>query len=291
MRGTVSTGRTFGKSIDYCLKDKLVNGQVIYKDRAEILYYHQCYGREAEMAQQFKEVARLNQNMSKPVMHISLNLPPEESLPKSKLVQLARECASHMDFENHQYVVILHKDTSHQHVHLVANRIGFDQHVTSDSCSYAKIDEYCREAEVRHHLTQQLHTLCYRTEEERQIPRHGLRLDGLKENIHQSLLMSKDVDEFKVQMQGRGYTVYHSQRGMAFMDEKHVVFKGCEAGYPFHKIESILSQDLSLRQEQEKQRLEEELRLKQTEKLRLPGEEHQHHTQRQHQRHSHRLHL
>src|SRR5882757_2483885 len=204
MMGEVSTARSFRQTIDYCLKDKLTQTrQVIYKDRAEFLYYHQCHGNKEELAGQFKEVARLNQNMSKPVMHISLNLPPHESLAKSRLVQLAKECAAHMDFDKHQYAVILHKDTSHQHIHLIANRVGFDGHVTSDSFTYVRVNNYCREAEVRHHLTQTLNPMRYRSEAERQIPRHDIKLDQLKENIRQSLLLSQDVQGFKVQMEDR----------------------------------------------------------------------------------------
>jgi hypothetical protein len=281
MMGKTDTATDFGKTLGYCLEDKKQthSQQETTKDRAEVLYYHQCYGNKKELARQFREVAKLNQNICKPVLHISLSLPPDEPLPKSKLVQLAKECAKDMDFEGHQYVVLLHKDTSHQHIHLVANRIGFDKHVHDNSFAYRKINEYCRAAELRHHLTRTLSPLRYRSEEERQIQRHDLKLDRLKENIRHSLLLSPDVAAFKAQMEERGYTVYQNEKGMAFMIDKYVVFRGYEAGYPFHKIQSILSQDLSLRQEEEKQRLEEELRLK------LEQELSQREIQRHHQRH------
>jgi hypothetical protein len=258
---------------------------VIYQDRAEILYYHQCHGNKESLAEQFREVIRLRLDISKPVMHISLSLPPGEEVAKSKLVQLGRECATHMDFEKHQYAVILHKDTHHQHFHLVANRIGFDRHVTKDSFSLGRIVDYCRAAELRHGLRQELSPPRFQTEEQRQIPRHGLRLDQLKEDIRQTLLCSQDVTAFKVQMEEKGYTVYHSERGMAFKDEKHVVIRGYEAGYPFHKIQSTLSLSLSLRQEEERLRLAEEQRLKQEQEL------HQRHEHRHRYRHSQELSL
>jgi len=287
MMGEVKTSRGFREKLHYCLEDKrLVQGHPPpFKDRAEILYYHQCHGGEAELARQFREATRINQNISKPVMHISLSMPPGEPVPKSKLVQLAKECASHMDFEKHQYVVILHKDTPHQHIHLVANRIGFDGHVTSDCFSLGRVNEYCRAAEVRHGLRQTLGPYWFRNEKDRQVPAHDLRLDRLKENIHQSLLLSRDLTGFKALMEERGYKVYQREKGFAFMDDKQVLFRGYEAGYPLHRIKSILSEDLSLRQEQERQRLEEELRLKQG------PPEGQEETQRHHQRHSHRLRL
>jgi len=286
MFGKISTGRSASQTLDYCLKDKLTQSQqVIYQDRAEILYCHYCYGDKEELAQQFREVIRLRRDISQPVMHISLSLPPGEQVARSKLVQLGRECATHMDFEKHQYVVIQHKDTSHQHIHLVANRIGFDRHVTSDSFSQRRLIDYSRQAELRHGLRQELSPPGFLTEEQRQVPRHGLRLDQLKEDIRQTLLCSQDVAAFKFQMEEKGYTVYHSERGMAFKDEKHVVIRGYEAGYPFHKIQSTLSLSLSLRQEEERLRLAEEHRLKQEQEL------HQRQEQRHRHRHSHQLSL
>jgi len=97
------------------------------------------------------------------------------------------------------------------------------------------------------------------------------------------------VPAFKAQMEERGYTVYQRERGMAFLSEKYIVFRGYEAGYPFHKIETILSRELSLRQEEEKQRLKEELRLKLEQELSQRQAERQ--VQRQHQRHSQELSL
>ncbi len=258
MIGHIGTGNSFRKNIDYTLKDKLThNRQVIYKDRAEIIYYHQCYGCRIELDRQFEEVAALNKNISKPSLHISFSFPEGECLSKSLLIQLAKECSEALDFEKHQYVVLLHKDTPYPHIHLVANRIGFDRQVSDNRYTYRKIVLFCRAAELRHGLIKELSPRCYLSEEQRQHPRHSLRLDKLKENIRQSLLISHDLTGFKTIMEGKGYIIYHSQRGIAFMDEKHVIFKGSEAGYSINKIQDVLSRDLTLRQQEERQRLEQ----------------------------------
>lgn len=262
MIGRVNTSSCFRDSLNYCILDKRqANSQeVAFKDRAEILYYHQCHGKMRTLNRQFQEVAHYRENISKPVMTISLGMPPDEPLPKSKLVELAKECAEHMDFAEKQYVVILHKDVAHQHIHIVANRIGYDGAVTSDSFDYKSINEFCRAAEERHGLKKTLAPMRYRSAEERLVPRQHERLDNLKENIHQALLQSKDMDEFKRRMEERDYTVYHSERGVAFRNDQHVIFRGYEAGYPYKRIQSILSQELTLRQEAERQRLEKEFR-------------------------------
>jgi Relaxase/Mobilisation nuclease domain len=80
---------------------------------------------------------------------------PGEQLEKAKLQQLAAECAKQMGFEKNQFLAIAHIDTSHQHLHIVANRVGYDVRVVSDSNNYKKIAEYCRKMELKHDLKQQ----------------------------------------------------------------------------------------------------------------------------------------
>ena len=150
MMGRINVPGSFRKTITYCLEDKHLSqaqgGGALFKDRADILWYNLCFGNKRELIRQFNEVARLKPNMSKPVFHISLSLPPGERLKKGDLMNLAVDCARSLGFDRHQYLVILHKDTAQQHLHLVANRVGFDGRAISDSFSKGKIADYCREA-------------------------------------------------------------------------------------------------------------------------------------------------
>jgi len=257
MMGRINTPDSFRQTITYCLQDKHLSqargGDTLFKDRAEILWYHQCFGNRQELIRQFKEVARLKPNMSQPVLHISLSLPPGERLTKGALVNLAFDCARSLGFDRHQYLAILHKDTAQQHLHLVANRIGFDRHTVSDSFSRGKIADYCRDAERRLGLRQELGPRRYLTKEQRQTPRHGMRLDKLRRHIEQALNESRNYPQFERNIQQRGYSVFKGKRGIAFMDEKKVIIKGSDTGYPFRSIAKTLAVDLDLRQ-QESQR-------------------------------------
>ena len=258
MKGRVDTAKSFRDKLSYCLEDKLTpTGDVIYKDRAEILHFNRCFGDKEELIGQFDEIKRLDQNMSKPVMHISMSLPPGEQLPKGTLVELAADCAKAFDFENHQYVVILHKDTPQQHIHLVVNRIGFDRHTVDDSFSHGKIADFSRAAELRHHLRQELGPRRYQTKEQRLQPRQGIRLDRLRQEIRTALAFSDDYGQFQRRLQEKGYKIYKG-RGIAFMDEKHVIIRGYEVSYPLKTIEAQLAKNLRLRQEQARQVLEKE---------------------------------
>jgi hypothetical protein len=124
-----------------------------HKDRAEILFYNQCFGNKYELARDFKEVARLSKRVEKPVFHFSLRLAPGEVLSKDKLMEIGRECAKEFDVADNQYICVLHKDTKEQHIHIVANRVGFNGKVASDSNSYKRMAALFRRLEKQYNLS------------------------------------------------------------------------------------------------------------------------------------------
>jgi len=63
----------------------------------------------------------------KPVFHAMLSLRPGESLMHDQWQQAVRMYMSDLGFvESCKYVAVLHEDTDHQHVHIVANRIRLE---------------------------------------------------------------------------------------------------------------------------------------------------------------------
>ncbi|EOR95367.1 hypothetical protein ADIARSV_1479 [Arcticibacter svalbardensis MN12-7] len=40
---------------------------------------------------------------------------------------------------DHQYICVLHKDTKEQHIHIAANRVGFDGKAAKDGNSYKRM--------------------------------------------------------------------------------------------------------------------------------------------------------
>ncbi len=248
--------------------------QQIMKDRAEMVHYNMCYGNKHEIIQQFNEVRGLNPKLSKPVLHITLSLSPEDHLQKDKLSEMAEECARQMGFENNQYIAIYHKDTGHQHLHIVANRVGFDGRTVSDSHNYQKISRYCRGMELKLGLRQVLSPRRYLSEKERLIERHDIRKEELKERIKLSIQQSRSYLEFEYRMKQYNYEVIRG-RGIAFRDAKKVYVKGSELGYSLATIERKLKMQLvqkqSMTEEQKhflslQQSLDKKEKLKQYEK-------------------------
>jgi hypothetical protein len=55
-------------------------------------------------------------------------------------------------FQDNQYVAISHGDTQHEHLHIVANRIGFDGKTANDSNSYKRMANFCRQVKKSYQL-------------------------------------------------------------------------------------------------------------------------------------------
>src|SRR6266542_5980078 len=242
MIGKISMGKSFKGCINYCLEDKRQTEEekLVMNNRAELFVYNQCFGNKYELIQQFNEVRQLNPKLSKPVLHITLSLPPQEKLSKAILTDMAEDCAKELGFDKNQYIAIHHNDTNHQHIHIVANRIGFDGKTVKDSHNYQKIAAYCRKMELRHELKQVLNPRRYLAKELRQLSRQDIRKEQLKHDIKECLITSKNYSEFENKIKQKGYEIFKA-RGIAFRDKQKVYTKGSEVGYSLQTIEKILS--------------------------------------------------
>ena len=246
----ISMGKSFFHCISYCLEDKqdLTDEQKIklslkdnvqHTNRAEVLAYNQCFGNKHELAEQFNDVRKLSRRVEKPVLHLSMRLAPGETLDKNKLLDIAGEMVKEMGVANNQYVVIQHRDTKEQHIHIVANRVGYDGKAASSSNNYYKMDKLCRRLEIKHELQQVLSPRQFLPKEMRHLPRHDIRKEQMKKDIEQSLAKAKHYEDFANRMQSLGYKIIKG-RGITFIDDKKMTVKGSELGYSLMTIEKTL---------------------------------------------------
>ncbi len=241
MIGKIIIGKSLMGCISYCLDDKVLESQEAgFKNRAEVLLFNQCYGNKKDLIQQFNDVRHLNPKLSKPVLHITLSLAPGEKLEKGTLCKMIEDCAKSFGFESNQFIGVSHFDTSHQHLHIIANRIGFDKKTLSDSNNYKNMASYCREMERKYGLQKVLSPGKFLSKEMRQIPRSDSRKEAIKNDIKMCLLTSKNYSEFEANMKRKSYQVIKG-RGIAFIDSKGVYVKGSQLGYSLARIENILA--------------------------------------------------
>jgi len=104
---------------------------------------------------------------------------------------MVEECGKQLGFENNQYIAIHHIDTDHQHIHIVANRVGFDGKTVRDSRNYQKIASYCRKMELKYELKQ---VLLPKSKEEKQ----KLRINMTKEIKPETTEEKHHVEPFKL---------------------------------------------------------------------------------------------
>ncbi|MBA3829950.1 MAG: relaxase/mobilization nuclease domain-containing protein [Taibaiella sp.] len=265
MIGKVKKGMSSYYAIRYCLEDKkeyseeqkqeMSIGHLQHKDRAEVLEYNLCFGSNArELANQFKEVEKLSRRVEKPVLHISLSLAPEDNLTKNQLIELSQECAKEFGIADNQYISVLHKDTDHQHIHIAANRVGFDGKVASDKNDFKRMAALCRRLEQQYQLKEVLSPRKFLSPKERLLPRQDIRKDKLRTDIRQTLEKVNQYPAFEQHMKALGYKVIKA-RGICFIDDKKVKIKGSEVGFSLAKIEKILDlkQQLDVQQAMRKQ--------------------------------------
>jgi len=254
MIAMVKTGKSFSHCIGYCLEDKrelsqeqklnLMNRHGLqHHNRAEVLYYNQCFGNKKELASQFKDVSKLSKRVEKPVLHIAIRLAPNESLSREQWMEIAQKVAKEMGVQDNQYLVIQHRDTQEEHIHIVANRVGFDGKAASTSNNFYKMDRLLRDLEKQYQLEQVLSPKQFLPKEQQRLPRMDRRKEHMKEDIKNCIKQSIRYPQFEQQMQKLGYSVIKG-RGISFIDDKKVKVKGSELGFSLIKIEKALAINL-----------------------------------------------
>ncbi|GAC1313944.1 MAG: hypothetical protein NVSMB24_37920 [Mucilaginibacter sp.] len=258
MVGKIGTGKSFRGCLNYLFQGRLQGTKeeqqlAAQQKHVEVIAYNQCFGDRLQLTREFIEVSKLSPKVSKPVFHISVSFAHADAgkLNLQDKADMADRLARDFGFYNNQYVVIAHQDTGHEHLHIVANRIGYDGKTASDSNSYKRMDAYCRQMELEYGLTKVLSPNKFLRPEQRvsQTQRVDQRKETLKRHLSQAVKQCKDVREVKQYMEHQGYAV-ELGRGIAFMDKQHVRFKGSQVGYALLDIEKKLKQQQLLMQQQ-----------------------------------------
>ena len=278
MIGKISTGKSFRGCLNYLYEGRLQQNKALQeieqeKKQAHVICYNLCFGNKKELIAQFNEVSDLNRKLSKPVLHASLSFAHSDQLSNQDKIDIGKQMAKDFGFENNQYVVIEHCDRQHQHLHIVANRVGYDAKTVSDSNNYKRMASFCRSMERKHQLEQVLSPRKFLSKEERMLPRQDIRKEALKEAIAKFLKQCTTMKEFQNKITAKGYEV-ELGRGIAFTDAQAVRFKGSQVGHPLLKIEKQLAQNEQQQQEQQRQQeqlkqREEEQQIKQSGGFRL----------------------
>lgn len=261
MIGKIATGKSFRGCLGYLHEGRLQESEELQieemaKKQAEVIHYNKCFGNKKQVVKQLVAVSRLNPKLAKPVFHASLSFAYADAalLTKQQKADIAIAMAEKFGFDQNQFVVITHADTTHEHIHIVANRVGYDGKTASDSNSYKRMAEFCREMEKAYKLTLVLSPNRFLKPDERAAKpkRIDSRKELLAETLEWAIGKSKTVKQVKIRMEKQGYQVELGQ-GIAFIDEQKVKFKGSEVGYSLADIKVLLEQQRQIAQMQKQE--------------------------------------
>lgn len=141
-----NTGNGFSKAISYALQEAKKYPE---DTRAKVLELNQVYGSSKEMGKQMREVSDDRKTVQKPVLHVQINFHPDEKLNNAQAMQAIDSILKDIGIEkdNHQYVIVQHKDKEHDHYHIVANRVGMDGELLNDHRIKDRLQVACDKAE------------------------------------------------------------------------------------------------------------------------------------------------
>lgn len=142
------SGSNFTGLAEYILAQGIYSSQNPAK-KPEIVYTNHIYGSNyLELGSEFREVAKENPRVSKPVMHFTVNFKASDNISNENQITFVRRIIEEMGVQekNHQFLIVKHND-KHPHFHVQINRIGFDGKTLSDSNSKLRIGTACDKVE------------------------------------------------------------------------------------------------------------------------------------------------
>ena len=142
MIAKLAKGRGFRGALEYDLE----------REKGILLDTNMAGENPRELAQEFGAIRALRPGLGKAVFHASLSAAPGEQLTDEQWREIGQEYLAGMGFTDNQYVISRHTDTAHEHIHILANRIGYDGQVVSDGHDYPRQERLMREIELEYGL-------------------------------------------------------------------------------------------------------------------------------------------
>lgn len=93
--------------------------------------------------------ARLSVRTQRPVYHFAVSFDPGDPVDRASMCHVVDALLRRLGLEEHQALLVAHKDTEHPHVHVVVNRVHPETHLAwNNSWDWPKIEKVLREQEV-----------------------------------------------------------------------------------------------------------------------------------------------
>lgn len=146
---------SFGSSLYGALA---YNGEKINKEEGKLLatnkIFDDCSGKTsiANALRDFQRYLSPHIRTEKPVVHISLNLHPDDVLTDMEMENIAREYLERMGYGNQPYMVYKHEDIDRHHMHIVTIRVDENGKCLDSRYNYHKSKAITRDLEMKYNL-------------------------------------------------------------------------------------------------------------------------------------------
>jgi len=229
--------------------------------KAEILDLEGVRGHDHRlMARDFETIHSLSAR-NKPVFHGVLLFHQNEKLYDAQRVDIAKKYLAELLYINTQHAIVKHNDTRRVHLHLVANRIGYDGRYID---SYPEV---VRSKQALEKLIPEYDLIPAGKKDLRQTNWDGLDNPQLKRyfiynHIRECLPGSPDMETLEQRLSRRGIGVqYHisdktgQRQGISFRYKDQAFSgSGIDPGFSFSRLQKSIAQQLSIGQWEEQQR-------------------------------------
>ena len=137
MIGKIVKGRGFRGVLVYALQ----------KEKGKLLWTNMASREPRGLAKEFGAIRQLKPRFKNAVFHAALSVSKSEEISDQKWLNIAQQYLKSMNFVSSQTVLVRHSDTEHDHIHIIANRIGLDGKVVSDSKDFERQEKALRAIE------------------------------------------------------------------------------------------------------------------------------------------------
>jgi hypothetical protein len=122
----VVIGKSFGGVVRYLLDEK---------KKAQLLGVNgvSSSGDPKEITADFNLIRKQNRKVGNAVWHASISFAAGDNPSPQQMQEIAKEYVREMGLSKGQFLVVRHQDTNHAHMHILANRVGYDGKTVSDS--------------------------------------------------------------------------------------------------------------------------------------------------------------
>lgn len=220
-------------AVSKLIKGKGFKGAMRYasgKENAEEICAVGVFSKDHDIRAAEMRAVAASARTTRPVFHASLALPPGQQATDDQWQTAGESYLKEMgfDLDKSQYVITRHRDTDHDHIHIIANRVQLDGRTVSENRDFKRSHEATRAAEKAAGLEAF----------QGKVTEKGT-LANLRAQVREAAEGNPNINEFRQRLSAHGITLKESRQstgrlsGLSFQTADGRIWKGSALGKEF----------------------------------------------------------